>query len=128
MYENPVNVGSIEPSDRNGIFRHFDGRSPGVHRTYKKILAAVRRFGAVGEEFKKTSIHLTNKTAFAGIQTRREFLILTVKSREDIKSDRIFRREQTSPNRWHLEMKLYRPVEVDTELKIWLKRAYDLSG
>jgi hypothetical protein len=117
-----------QPSVRTGVDRHFDGRSPEVRTIYESILAAARRFGPVGEDPKKTSIHLNNRTAFAGIQTRREYLILTIKSDRDITSDRIGRREQASANRWHLELKLRTVKDVDSELKAWLHDAYRLSS
>lgn len=108
--------------------QHFEGRAPEVRRIYDTILAAARKFGPVREEPKKTSIHLVNKTAFAGVQTRREYVILTVKSQRDISSDRVFKREQASANRWHLELKVHSHKDVDTELKKWLKQAYQMSG
>ena len=79
------------------------------------------------EDPKKTSIHLVRGTAFAGVATRKASLILTVKSAVDITSPRIARRERTSPNRWHLEIRLDRPNDVDRELIGWLSAAYDLS-
>lgn len=110
------------------IARHFDGKSASVRATYDAVLAASRKFGRVVEEPKKTSIHLTKRTAFAGVQTRREYLILTIKSERDIKNDRVWKREQISPNRWHLEVKLGTPEEVDDDLKTWLRGAYGISG
>jgi len=107
---------------------HFDGRSAEVRKIYESILVVARSFGPVNEDPKKTSIHLTNRTAFAGIQTRRDYVILTVKSAHDITSDRISKREQASANRWHLELKLRTRKDVDSELKAWLHDAYDLSS
>ena len=113
---------------RPRIDLHFDGRSAEVSKIYESILAVARSFGPVNEDPKKTSIHLTNRTAFAGIQTRRDYLILTVKSTHDITSDRISKREQASANRWHLELKLRTRKDVDSELKAWLREAYDISA
>src|SRR6185436_11763304 len=107
---------------------HFDGRSAEVSKIYESILAVARSFGPINEDPKKTSIHLTNRTAFAGIQTRRDYVILTVKSAHDITSDRISKREQTSANRWHLELKLQTRKDVDSELTAWLRDAYELSA
>jgi hypothetical protein len=117
-----------EPSIRLLLDQHFHGRSPEVRRIYDAILAAARKLGHVEEEPKKDSIHLVNRTAFAGVQTRREHLILTVKSQQDISSSRVFKREQASANRWHLEVKLHSQKDVDAELKKWLKQAYQISG
>jgi hypothetical protein len=113
---------------RPRIETHFDGRSADVRKIYESILAVARSFGPVNEDPKKTSIHLTNRTAFAGIQTRRDYLILTIKSAHDITSDRISKREQASANRWHLEVKLRTRKDVDSELKAWLHDAYELSS
>lgn len=110
------------------LAKHFENRSPNVKATYDAVLASARTFGAVVEEPKKTSIHLVHRTAFAGVATRRDSLILTVKSETDIASDRVLKREQASRNRWHLEIRLSDPREVDTELKDWLRRSFELSA
>jgi len=65
---------------------HFRGRDPSVRATYDRILETAQRFGTVGEEAKKTSIHLTNKTAFAGVATRRSSLVLTLRLPHDLES------------------------------------------
>ena len=109
------------------IGRHFEGRSPEVRAIYDRIVSAARALGPVREEAKKTSIHLMHKTAFAGVATRRDTLILTIKSASDIRSPRIAKREQASANRWHLEVRLDDPEQVDGELKTWLKNAFQLS-
>ena len=59
--------------------------------------------------------------------TRKADLVLTVKSDLDIKSARIHKTEKVSANRFHHEMKLSGPEDVDAELLGWLKRAYELS-
>src|SRR6185436_3600407 len=99
-----------------------------------------RRYGALSspmksradwagpEEAEKTSIHLVRHTAFAGIATRRSSLILTLKSESDIRSPRVEKREQTSANRWHVEVRLTDPAQVDRQLTAWLRAAYELAG
>lgn len=116
---------SIQPQD---IANHFEGRSPAVRRIYDRLLEAARTFGPVAEDPKKTSIHLNRRTAFAGVATRRELLILTLKAEQDIQSARIAKHEQASARRWHLEVKLSDPTDVDSELIGWLKDAYEISG
>ena len=106
---------------------HFRGRDPSVRVTYDRILEAARRFGAVGEEPKKTSIHLTNRTAFAGVATRRSSIVLTLKLPVDLKSPRVSRHERASANRWHLEIRLLDSREVDREVRGWLREAYGLA-
>jgi hypothetical protein len=106
---------------------HFRGREPHVAAIYAAILKAARNLGPVTEDPKKTSIHLVRKTAFAGVATQKSALILTLKSKTKLKSPRIRKQEQASANRWHLEVRLTQPTEVDPELCGWLAAAYELA-
>ncbi|HVQ42114.1 MAG TPA: DUF5655 domain-containing protein [Vicinamibacterales bacterium] len=107
---------------------HFAKSNAEVLATYQRLLEAARALGPVVEEPKKTSIHLVARTAFAGVATRRSSLILTLKSSEDIRSPRIERREQASAHRWHVEIRLEKPADVDRQLTTWLRAAYELAG
>jgi Domain of unknown function (DUF5655) len=110
------------------VSHHFADRAPAVRAIYDRILSAARRFGPFQEEPKKTSIHLARKTAFAGVATRKDALILTLKSAMDLKSPRVSKHEQASANRWHLEVRLDDPAQVDGEIEGWLRAAYELAG
>ena len=110
------------------IKSHFEGRDAAVRQIYDRILKRARKFGAVDEEPKKTSIHLVNRTAFAGVATRKSVIILTIKSDRKLSSPRIHKSEQTSASRFHHEVKLASPADVDSELVKWLKDAYVLSA
>lgn len=107
---------------------HFEGKDPAVRQIYDRVLKTAGKFGPVAEEPKKTSIHLVNKTAFAGVATRKSAIILTIKSDRTIPSPRIHKSEQTSAKRFHHEVKLTSSAEVDSELVKWLKDAYALSS
>ena len=107
---------------------HFDGRAALVKEIYDAIVAAAREFGPVDEDPKKTSIHLNRRSAFAAVKTRREFLILTIKSTEDIESPRISKHEQISARRWYHEIKLRNTDEIDSQILGWLRNGYELSG
>jgi hypothetical protein len=107
---------------------HFEAKDPVVRAVYEQLKKSVKRFGPVVEEPKKTSIHLVNRTAFAGVATRKGHLVLTIKSDRDLASPRIHRSEQTSASRFHHEIKLTSPADVDKELVGWLKAAYLLSA
>src|ERR1700674_1263434 len=115
-------------SNGHTIKEHFENRAPEVRATYAAILNAAKKLGPVKEEAKKTSIHLVRKSAFAGLATRKTALILTLKSDSDVASKRITKREQTSANRWHFEIKLEEPNQVDREVLVWLEKAYELAG
>jgi hypothetical protein len=67
-------------------------------------------------------------TAFAAVATRRTSLVLTLKSLTDIRSPRVHQREQTSTHRWHIDIPLTRPADVDTQLTTWLRAAYQLAS
>jgi hypothetical protein len=107
---------------------HFAKKDPAVRATYRRVLEAARALGPVNEDAKKTSIHLVRRTAFAGVATRRSSLILTLKSATDIRSPRVEKREQTSANRWHVDVRLDAPAQVDRQLMTWLRAAYELAG
>src|ERR1043165_7727882 len=110
------------------IASHFAGKDPTVRATYQRLIDVARSLGPMSEEVKKTSIHLVRHAAFAGVATRRSSLILTFKSASDIPNPRIQKREQTSANRWHLEVRLEQPAHVDRQVRTWLRAAYDLAS
>jgi Domain of unknown function (DUF5655) len=107
---------------------HFSGKDAVVRKIYDQLLREIKRFGPTGEEPKKTSIHLVNKSALAGVATRKAHLILTIKSDRKLLSSRIHRSEKTSSGRYHHEIKLSSPSDIDDELIGWLKAAYLLSA
>ena len=107
---------------------HFENKDPVVKSIYERILQESRKFGKVTVEPKKTSIHLVNKSAFAGVTTRKNALLLNIKSAAPIQHARIAKREQLSAKRFHQEVKLISPDEVDSDLVGWLKEAYLISG
>lgn len=110
------------------VEQHFVGRAPEVRQTYNGLLACIRKIGPFSEDPKKTSIHLNRRTAFGGVATRKDALILTIKASRDIPSKRILKHEQASANRWHLEVRLSSPEDIDKELVSWLLEAYELSA
>ena len=116
-----------KPDDEFTIESHFEGKDDSVRRIYDRLLKEARRFGPVIEEPKKTSIHLVNRTAFAGVAMRQHALIVTIKSDCNLSSPRIHKSEQTSAKRFHHQVKVNSPAEVDAELVKWLKDAYALS-
>lgn len=109
------------------VERHFHDRAPALRQTYDALLKVSRRFGTVVEEPKKTSIHLVARSAFAGIAMRKNELVLTIKSPADIDSPRISKREQVSARRWHLEVRLSQPRQVDADIERWLAQAFEMS-
>ena len=110
------------------VAQHFEGRAPAVRAIYQQITRAAKMIGPFTEEPKKTSIHLARRSAFAGVATRKDALLLTIKSAVDINSPRIIKHERASAHRWHLVVRLDDPNQVDGELKSWLRDAMALSS
>jgi len=112
--------------DAYQIDDQFTGKDPIVRSIYNRLLAALQEMGPVREEPKKTSIHLANKSGFAGVHTRRSYLILNIRTDHAIDSPRIVKSEQVSKSRFHQEVRLECPEQVDVELVDWLRAAYAL--
>jgi Domain of unknown function (DUF5655) len=110
------------------VENHFSSKDPIVREIYDQVVKAIRRIGSVIEEPKKTSIHLVNSSALAGVATRKDSLILTLKSDRKLTSPRIHKSEQVSAGRFHHEVKLRSQADVDNELIGWLREAYKLSS
>ena len=106
---------------------HFESKESAVRITYDALLSVAKRFGDVVEEPKKTSIHLVARTAFAGVATRRTKLVVTIKSPVEVRGKRVAKCEKLSANRWHFEVHLAAPDDVDGDIEAWLRRAYQIS-
>jgi hypothetical protein len=101
---------------------------PATRALYELLLRKIKAIGPFQIETKKTSIHLTRKSAFAGVHPRKQLLILTVKSDHPIDSERIAKAEQVSKSRWHLDLRVAASSDIDEELLGWLRSAYELCG
>jgi hypothetical protein len=106
---------------------HFTKRDPSVRELYDQLLSVLRTFGPVVEDPKKTSIHLNHKSALAGVETRKDGLLLNIKSDHPIESPRVEKTERISAKRYHHKVRISSAKDLDEELKAWLKEAYLLS-
>jgi len=111
----------------NSVKDHFVNKDPSLRTLYDQLLSILQTFGPVAEDPKKTSIHLNRKSALAGVETRKDYLLLNIKSDHQIKSPRIEKAEQISAKRFHHKVRISSPKDLDEELKGWLKEAYLLS-
>jgi hypothetical protein len=109
---------------RQALFR---GKDDVVQSIYHRLVEVLHTLGPFQEEPKKTSIHLVHTVGFAGVHPRKSYLLLNVRSDHPIQSQRITKTEQVSKNRFHNELKLATPSNVDEELLGWLKEAYALG-
>ena len=106
---------------------HFVNKDPSVRALYDQLLSILRTIGPVTEDPKKTSIHLNRKSALAGVETRKDGLLLNIKSDHQIKNPRILKTEQISAKRFHHKVRISSLKDFDEELRVWLKEAYILS-
>jgi len=91
----------------------FAGKDEVVQVIYTRLLEALSRLGPFQEEPKKTSIHLVRNTGFAGVHPRKSYLYLNLRTDYPIDNPRIAKTEQVSKNRFHNELKLNSPDEID---------------
>jgi hypothetical protein len=105
----------------------FVGKDANVRAAYAGIIEVLQTIGPFQEEPKKTSIHLVNVSGFAGIHPRKSFLYLNLRMNRPLQKERVAKSEQISKNRYHNEIKITSPDEVDAELVDWLKEAYALT-
>lgn len=106
----------------------FAGSDPAVQVIYDRILDSLRSIGSFQEEPKKTSIHLVRNTGFAGVHPRKRSLLLNLRLDQALDSPRVVKAEQVSKHRYHNEVKLEHPEQVDDELSSWLRAAYELGA
>ncbi len=105
----------------------FVGKDALVPAIYRRLLEVLHSFGPFREEPKKTSIHLVHASGFAGIHPHKTFLYLNLRMDRPLQGERVAKSEQVSKNRYHNEVKITSPDEVDVELIGWLKEAYALA-
>ena len=107
---------------------HFEGKEAVVKQIYDHLLKALRQYGAVHEAPKQTSIHLDNANGFAGVYTRKNYILLNFRTDYPIDDPRITKREQHSARRFMHTVKLSQESDVDAQLLKWLEDAYKLAG
>ena len=99
-----------------------------VKDLYQNLLKELERFGGIVVEEKKTSIHLKNRAAFAGVHPRKNYFILNIVSSSPIQSSKIIKQEQVSKSRFHNEVKIETASDINKNLLTWLKEAYTLMA
>lgn len=105
----------------------FSGKDSTVHTTYERLLTELSSLGPFTVEPKKTSIHLVRNSGFAGVHPRKSYLYLNLRLDRELTGPRIAKAEQVSKNRWHNEIRLDGPDQVDGEVQGWLQEAYALG-
>ncbi len=109
----------------NDIGSHFKTREPAVKKIYDCLVTKCRTFGPVEVESKQTSIHLVNRSAFAGVHPRKRYLNLEIVLSRRLASSRVDRVDQVSANRYNHRFKLVAAADIDTEISGRLREAYE---
>jgi hypothetical protein len=91
------------------------------------LLDVLGPLGAFTAEAKKASIHLVRSSGFAGVHPRKSYLYLNLRLDHALSGPRVAKTEQVSKNRWHNEIRLDSPDQIDDELRGWLREAYTLG-
>jgi hypothetical protein len=74
-----------------------------------------------------SSFHVAHGRAFLGIHPRRGGILVNIVLDRQLDSARVHRVERVSANRWHNEILLRDPEQVDAELIMWIREGYALT-
>lgn len=103
-------------------------KSPASKTVYARLLARLRTLGRFQIEEKKTSVHLSNGRAFAGVHPRANGLVVQIVTEVPIRHARVRKIEQVSANRYHCAVPLENEREIDSEFLGWVNQAYALTN
>ncbi|MBD3638700.1 MAG: hypothetical protein HUJ25_15210 [Crocinitomicaceae bacterium] len=107
---------------------HFIGKENIVKEIYDKLVDECENFGNVVQAPKKTCIHLDSKYGFAGVYTRKSYLLLHIHLNVKESSGTFERIEQISKSRFKHVVRIDSPEEINTWLIDLLHRAYKLKS
>ena len=95
---------------------------------YRALLAKLKAIGRFEIEPKASSLHIVHRRAFLGVHYRKDGLLLNIVLDRALKGPRIKRAEQVSRSRFHNEILLSSPQELDSALLAWVGDAYRLTA
>jgi hypothetical protein len=95
---------------------------------YERLMSNIKTFGPHEIEPKKSSLHVTHGRAFLGVHPRRAGLLLNVVLHRRVDSPPVTKCEQVSKNRYHNEILLSSPDELNDEVVALLREAYLLTN
>lgn len=115
-------------STDQAIERVFARSEPEVRALARTLIERALALPGASVDPKGTCLHLNHRVAFAGLHPRKAALFLNLRTAAPIESPRIRRTEQASANRYHNEMLVAAPGEIDDELMGWIAGAHALAG
>lgn len=94
---------------------------------YEALLKALKAMGPFEVEVKKTSIHITHGRAFLGVHPRKAGLLLNIVTDQQLDDASMKKVEKVSANRYHNEILLTSPDELDDSVLQYIRQAYALT-
>jgi uncharacterized protein DUF5655 len=110
------------------VDRIFARSEPHVRAAVRALIAQALTLPDVTVDPKGTCIHLSRRTAFAGLHPRKSALLLNLRAAAPIGSPRIRKVERVSANRYHNELLVESSGAIDDELMAWIADAHALAG
>jgi len=96
-------------------------------KVYAALLRSLQGMGPFRMEPKATSLHVVNGRAFLGLHYRKDGLLLNVVLDRPLKSARLTKSEQVSRSRYHHEVLIRDPSDLDEQLLGWIGEAHRLT-
>lgn len=106
----------------------FSNKASNVYEIYSKLLDLLKEIGRYEIEYKKTSIHLLNKSAFGGVHPKKNWLDFNLVTKHPIEHEKMTKVEQVSKNRFHHNFRFQSVDELDQAFLALLKESYQLMG
>ena len=100
---------------------------PAADAVYQRLLKLLEGIGSFTVEPGKASFLIRNGRAFLGVHPRRGALRVNVVLDRPLTAERVAKAEQVSRGRFHNEILLTRPDQVDAELGRWVAEARTLT-
>jgi hypothetical protein len=103
---------------------HLRGRPRDVVAIYRELARVVRSLGpGVRSVSSKTRTGWMTRVRFAGVEFRKDHLLLSFWLKRKVSSRRL-RRAQYGRNDWVYTLPIRSPAELDEQVRSWLAEAY----
>ena len=91
---------------------------------YQALLDKISDLDGCELQENASSFHVAHGRAFLGIHPRRGGILVNIVLTRELESARMHRAERVSANRWHNEVILKNPSEIDAELLAWIREGH----
>ena len=109
-----------------GLESHFVNKQQNVIDTYKMLQDEVTKFEGIRINPVKNDILFTDKSHFLAIKPKKAWLDIEFVLDEKIEVFPIHKTVQASKIKWAHFIRLELPEEVDEQLLLWIRKAYEV--